>query len=332
MKIIEVVAEDENLKPIARIAKELGVHDYWWGEAADGRRWVRLLVEPAGSQEVLDSLQGLLGSNGHIIVETAEAVLPQDDQKAAEDSEKAKKSSIEATREELYENVAKGARLDSNFLLLVGLSTIVAANGLIADNVVVLIGAMVIAPLLGPNIALALSTELGDTNLIGRSLRSNLAGLGLAVVISIIIAKLWPVSIESRELFARTDVGLDGVALALASGAAAALSFTTGLSTVLVGVMVAVALLPPAATMGLMIGSGNMNAALGAGLLLAVNIVCVNLAAKIIFLLKGVKPRTWLQMEKARQSTRIYMIFWLLSLALLVGIILLRQKFLAGPG
>ncbi len=328
MKIIEVVAEAENLKPLPGIAKELEVHDYWWGDAAAGRRWVRLLVDSGKSQQVLDALQGLIGSNGHIIVETAEAVLPQHE--IEEEETRAKRSSIEATREELYESIAKGARLDSNFLLLVSLSTIVAAYGLIADNVAVLIGAMVIAPLLGPNIALAFSTELGDTDLIGRSLRSNLAGLGLAVIISILIAKLWPVHIESRELLARTDVGLDGVALALASGAAAALSLTTGLSTVLVGVMVAVALLPPAATMGLMIGSAKADAAFGAGLLLAVNIVCVNLAAKIVFLMKGIKPRTWLQMEKARQSTVLYMIFWLLSLALLVSIIVLRQKYLAG--
>jgi len=67
--------------------------------------------------------------------------------------------------------------------------------------------------------------------------------------------------------------------------AAAALSLTTGLSSVLVGVMVAVALLPPAATLGIMLGQGNMSLAIGAGLLLAVNIVSVNLASKIVFLL-----------------------------------------------
>ena len=329
MKIIEVVAEAENLKSVSQIAKKLEVHDHWWGaKDTDGRRSVRLLVDAGKSQKVLDALQGIIGSNGHIIVSQVEAVLPRDEEEKEE--EEAKKSAVETTREELYETITKGSRLDSNFLLLVGLSTIAAAIGLVADNVAVLIGAMVIAPLLGPNIALALSTQLGDSNLIGRSLQSNFAGLGLAVIISIIIAKLWPVDIESRELFVRTDVGLDGVVLALASGAAAALSFTTGLSTVLVGVMVAVALLPPAATMGLMIGSNQTDAAFGAGLLLAVNIVCVNLSAKLVFLMKGIRPRTWLQMEKARQSTRIYMVIWLMSLVFLIAIILLRQKYLGG--
>ena len=94
----------------------------------------------------------------------------------------------------------------------------------------------------------------------------------------------------SPELAGRTNVGLDSVALALASGAAAALSLTTGLSSVMVGVMVAVALLPPAVTLGLMLGHGEGSLAAGAGLLLAINVVCINLASKVVFFIKGIRP------------------------------------------
>ena len=73
------------------------------------------------------------------------------------------------TREELYNEIEKGAKLDGNYLLLVFLSTIVATIGLVENNVAVIIGAMVIAPLLGPNIALAFSTSLGDTRLMLRA-------------------------------------------------------------------------------------------------------------------------------------------------------------------
>jgi len=103
---------------------------------------------------------------------------------------------------------------------------------------------------------------------------------------------MWTGTLDSVELLARTSVGLDGVLLALASGLAAALSLTTGLSSVLVGVMVAVALLPPTATAGIMLGAGNFELATGALLLLAVNVVCVNIAAKLVFLFRGVRPRT----------------------------------------
>jgi uncharacterized membrane protein len=124
---------------------------------------------------------------------------------------------------------------------------------------------------------------------------------------------------------ARTDVGLDSVALALASGAAAVLSLTTGLSSVLVGVMVAVALLPPTATLGLMLGAGQYHHALGAGLLLAVNIVCVNLAAKVVFLAKGIHPRTWWERKRAKRAMLLYVIIWVLSLAILIAMIYVRR-------
>ncbi|NIV31321.1 MAG: DUF389 domain-containing protein, partial [Anaerolineae bacterium] len=84
------------------------------------------------------------------------------------------------SREELYNRVEKNARLDRTYLLLVALSTVVVAIGLVEDNVAVVIGAMVIAPLLGPNIALALSAALGDKTLMGQALRTNLSGMTVA--------------------------------------------------------------------------------------------------------------------------------------------------------
>jgi uncharacterized membrane protein len=147
----------------------------------------------------------------------------------------------------------------------------------------------------------------------------------LALLLSVILGMLYPLNLDSHELMARTDVGLDSVALALASGAAAVVSLTTGLASVLVGVMVAVALLPPTATLGLMIGAGQPKLAVGAALLLAVNIVCVNLAAKIVFWVRGVKPRSWLEKQKANQSMVTCLVIWVLSLAVLLVVILFRK-------
>jgi uncharacterized membrane protein len=149
------------------------------------------------------------------------------------------------------------------------------------------------------------------------------------MLMAVAIGLVWPDYINSHELMMRTDVGLDGVLLALASGAAAVLSLTTALSSALVGVMVAVAILPPTATMGMMLGSGQTDLALGAGLLLAVNVVSINLSAKLMFLLKGVKPRTWLEKRKARQSVTVYIFIWLATLAILLTAIILRDRLIA---
>ena len=202
------------------------------------------------------------------------------------------------------------------------------AIGLLEDNVAVVIGAMVIAPLLGPNMALALGAALGDMPLMWKAMKTTLAGVSLALFLSAILGIIYPLDLHSHELMARTDVGLDSVVLALASGAAAVVSLTTGLASVLVGVMVAVALLPPTATLGLMIGAGQPKLAMGAALLLAVNIVSVNLAAKVVFWVRGIKPRSWLEKQKANQSMMTYLIIWVLSLAILLVVIFFRKGLL----
>jgi uncharacterized hydrophobic protein (TIGR00341 family) len=340
MRIVEVIARSRHAKELIGMARFYGAVDTWWGPPSDdGRQVVRMLVPDAARQRLMDALQSLLESDGdaRIIITPVDAALPREDPKpsdnagegsgrakpVAEDKE-AEQRAVSQTREELYTQIAKGARLDSNFLLLVVLSTIVAAIGLAEDNVAVVIGAMVIAPLLGPNIAFAFATALGDKRLAAESLITDLAGLGLALLLSLGIGLIWSIDLSSHEIMARTDVSLASVALALASGAAAVLSLTTGLSSALVGVMVAVALLPPTAVLGMLAGNGRWELAGGAALLLAVNVVCVLLAAKVVFLARGVKPRTWLEHTRTKQSSTLYLILWVVLLVGLIGIILVR--------
>ncbi len=220
-------------------------------------------------------------------------------------------------------------RTDSNFVLLVFLSTVVASVGLEQDSVAILIGAMVIAPLLGPNVAFAFAAAIGDRTLMLSASKSGVLGVVLSIVIAGALAFLIAPNIGSHELMARTSLDYAGIALALASGAAAALSVTTGLSSTLVGVMVAVALLPPAATLGIMLSAGHMSRAGGAAMLLVANIACVNLAAQVVFLAKGIKPRTWFERQSARRAVTVNIATWIGLIAILVAIIALRQ---AAPG
>ena len=317
MRIIEVITEHHRLKELAAIARDQGATDVWPGPQDDeNRRSLRILVTPKTRQPVLDGLQAAMGDQGRILLLPVDASLPRE-----EDEEEILSGG--ASREELYDQIDRGARLDRDYMGLVFLSAIVASIGLVEDNVAIVVGAMVIAPLLGPNLGLALGTSLGDRDLIVRSLKTNAAGLSVATGIGIAFGLFWGLDYESKELMTRTVVGLDSIMLALASGAAAVLSLTNGLPTALVGVMVAVALMPPVATMGMMLGAGRWDLALTAGLLLAVNIVCVNLSAKLVFLLKGVKPRTWLEKRQAFQSMRVYILFWVVALVVLAGAIML---------
>lgn len=183
MRVIEVVADGGHLDTLTGIAEQHDVTDFWYGAAGeDGRRVLRMLVSDASRQGVVDALLGTLGTSekSRIMILPVEAVLPRkpDDTQ----SEKPRSESGAQTREELYNQIRKDALLDRNYLLMVCLSTIVASIGLIENNVAVIVGAMVIAPLLGPNIALAFATSLGDGELMWRALKTNLAGLSLAHV------------------------------------------------------------------------------------------------------------------------------------------------------
>lgn len=325
MKIIEVIADAGHRDTISSIAEHQKIEDVWFGlENEDGRIAARLLVSPENRQNVLDALQSILISSpkARILILPVEASLSTD----TNVEETGKKTSTTITREEIFSQVEKGAQLNTNFLLLVVLSSIVAAIGLLEDNIAVIVGAMVIAPLLGPNIAFALGTALGETGLIWQSLKAITSGVVLAVLVSILLGLVWPLPMESHELLLRTDANYSSTAIALASGAAAALSLISGVSGVLVGVMVAVALMPPAVTIGLMLSAGEMELSTGAGLLLAVNIVCINLSAKLVFLVKGIRPRTWLEARKARQSQMAYLFIWIVLLVLLFLSIYLRHK------
>jgi len=328
VRIIEVITDQGHVDTLRGIAAQQEIIDVWVGHIdEDGRCSTRLLVPPEKQQVILDALQAVIkaSENTRILVLPVDVTLPRTEESNEEEE---KKKSITRSREELYQQIAAGAKFDSNFVYMVLMSTIVTAIGLLEDNVAVVIGGMVIAPLLGPNVALAFATTLGEGKLLWSALKSNVSGTSIALVLSFSIGLIWPLNFNSHELMARTDVGMDGIVLALVSGAAAVLSLTSGLSSALVGVMVAVAILPPTATLGLMLGAGHYQHALGAALLLAINIVCVNLASNIVFLLKGIKPRTWYEKQKAKQSMIIFVLFWIIVLMILVVAVKVRQDFL----
>ncbi len=163
-----------------------------------------------------------------------------------------------------------------------------------------------------------------------RALRANLAGLALTIGVAIAAGFGLHLDLTSHELIVRTRVSYDGIILALASGAAAALSLVSGLSSALVGVMVAVALLPPAATLGLMLGAGAFGHAAGAATLLGANLICVKPAAQLVLLGRGVQPRTWLQKKAAQQSLELSIALWAVLLAMLLGIIYAEHVRTAG--
>jgi len=129
------------------------------------------------------------------------------------------------------------------------------------------------------------------------------------------------------EIPSRTHNGLGHVVLALASGFAGALAFTSGVPATLVGVMVAVALLPPLVTVGLLVGAGLFSQAWGALLLLLTNMICVNLAGVISFRWQGISPTTWWEESIAKRATNLSLMACAGLLAVLITLIVFSERF-----
>lgn len=220
---IEITAEDSFADAIDGIATSFNTIDHYKGPAAeDGRRRHVLIAGRGDRQGLIDALQGLLSQSetARIVLFNVEATIPPEPEEKESDEVVAerRKQAIGATREELYNDVTHGADLDSAYLLQVVLSTIVAAIGMLEDNVAVVIGAMVIAPLLGPNLALSFGAALGDARLMTRAVTTGGVGLAVAISIGVAIGMLDLFPLTANELLSRTEVGLAGVVLALASG------------------------------------------------------------------------------------------------------------------
>ncbi len=299
---------------------------HWTHALDDDQRVDRVLVDVDETEALIDWVDQVVATDYRVTLQSVEATLPrpesdEDDEASSdeEEEEPASSSSGRVGREELYEYARTATDVDSIYYALVLLSTVVAAGGMLRNQVAVVIGAMVIAPLIGPNIALALGTTLGDADLLGRSVQATIAGVGLAFVAALAMGVVLPVSPETGELAARTVIGIADVALASAAGAAGALSVTRDGATALVGVMVAVALLPPIVAVGLLLGAGYAGAAGAAGLLTITNVAAVNLAAVCTFLAQGVRPRDWRDVEKARTSIRAALALWIALLGVLIA-------------
>lgn len=333
LRLIELIlpkSDDEELKELLAEQSILELRQIGLG---DGEVLVRILLEADKSETVLDILEkNFSGREGYRIVVLAVAATlpkieePEPVEPAAEHAQAEEELPERISRHELYEDISDAARFSKVYFAMVVLSAIVATIGLEHDSVAIVIGAMVIAPLLGPNVALALATTLGDLPLAKKAAMTSIAGVATVSLMTLSIGALLQLDPASSELASRTQVGISDVVLALAAGCAGALAFTTGVSAILVGVMVAVALLPPMVSFGLLLGGGQIKLAMGALSLLIANLICLNLAAVLTFVAQGIRPATWWEKDRAKKATRIAIGLWATLLVVLVSLILLLRK------
>ena len=320
VKVFVPLAEAENVRQLLSSYPELKSESVL---TTPQQLVVKILVEKE-AETVVDRLREKLahieGFKLQLLpVETllTEAYAVSSEPKAEEDPRK--------HRHEVYDRVSQSIRLSTTEISLVIISTIIAAIGLLEGNQVVIIGAMVIAPLLKPNMALGIATTFGDLSLAIRTVKVGLTEICISLLLSIFLGVLVPVNLEMPEIAMRTTVNLPDVALAFVSGVAGAISLTVGEQSAVVGVMVSVALLPPLVVLGMLIGSQLWGSAVGTIVLVSLNIVCLNLAAIATFWLRDIRPQSWWRKFQASKVTGLATVFWLILLFVLISVIFMFQ-------
>ena len=203
----------------------------------------------------------------------------------------ARMQSFEISRERfevVYKDISEGSEPALRFYLLVAVSTLIAAFGLISDSTAVVIGAMLVAPLMTPIFGVSLALVRGETDLLGRALRAEIVGVTAAVAMSFVLGVMLGEFEPTAEILSRTRPTLFDLLVAVLAGLAGAYALVDQkLSPALPGVAIATAIVPPLAASGLCLALGDVVAALGSFLLFFTNFLSILVVASLTFVLAG---------------------------------------------
>ena len=184
----------------------------------------------------------------------------------------------------IYRTICELSQPTFSFYLLVVLSTIIASFGLLAGSTAVVIGAMLVAPLMGPIFGIGLGVSNGDTRLTKTAIFSELIGIIMAISIAVLIG-LIPIRLGlTPEILSRTQPNIYDIIIALFSCFAGAYALVDEkIGSALPGVAIATALVPPLAACGICLALQEWSMAGGAFLLFFVNLIAIELAAAVIY-------------------------------------------------
>mgnify|MGYP001548999141 FL=1 len=195
-------------------------------------------------------------------------------------------------RHELYERILLGAADGPDFYIMMFLAATLASLGLLQGSTAVVIGAMLVAPLMGPLVGAGLALEQGNLPLLHRAFRVALKGTLLGLAVSVLFGLANHGYEPTMEIEARGRPDLFDLFVALASGMVAAYAQgRPNVSGTLAGVAIAAALLPPLAVVGIALTAGHTDIAANARVLLITNLVAIVLGAALVFRLLGVRAR-----------------------------------------
>jgi len=321
---------------VVRALDDEGV-DYVVTDETSGREYTAVATFPlptAAVEPVLERLREVgIDESTYTVIVAAETVLSRRFEALKEEyAEDADHAGNYISREELQakaEDLLSGLR---TYVLMTVISAVIATAGLLLDSPATVVGSMVIAPLIGPALSAAIGTVLDDEEMFRRGVQMQVIGVVVAIAAATVFAfairslALVPPGIdpiEFAEVSERLAPNVLILVVAIGAGIAGIVSLMTGVSEAIVGVMIAVALIPPAAAVGIGIAFQIPRLVVGAGVIVAVNVLSINLSALVMLWYEGYRPQRWFREDDARSA-------FVKRVAILVAAIAVLSVFLGG--
>ncbi|MFK5603803.1 TIGR00341 family protein [Haloferax volcanii] len=315
MRLVQVLVPTGKREAVLRTLDEEGV-DYAVSEETSGRGFVAVVTFPVPKEAVEPVLARLreagVERDAYTVVVAAETVASKRFDQLREQYEEDEENGDRIAREELASKAADLAPSVSTYVLMTVISALVATAGLLLDSPAVVVGSMVIAPLVGPAMSASVGTVVDDDEMFARGVRlqalGGLLAVGAAAAFAFLLKQTGAVPLSPAEVLSIPEVDerlapdVLSLVIALGAGAAGAISLSSGVSTALVGVMIAAALVPPTAVVGIGIAWGAPEAVVGSAILVLVNILSVNFVAIGVLWRQGYRPERWIRRDEARRA------------------------------
>ena len=220
-----------------------------------------------------------------------------------------------AQRDEVVASISKGVEFRGVNLWVLIFAAMVASLGLNVNSAAVIIGAMLISPIMGPIMGVGLSLGINDFDLLKKSLRNFALMFIVAIVTATAYFFISPLSSNSSELLARTTPTTYDLLIAFFGGLAGMVAQTRQdrTSTVIPGVAIATALMPPLCTAGFGLAMGQLRFFLGAFYLFFINSVFIALATYLVVRFLKYEKKVFIDKVRERNVKRMMMIITLVT-------------------
>ena len=208
--------------------------------------------------------------------------------------------------EEIYQDISEGRQFHAVYLMMLVLAALIALLGLLLNSPAVIIGAMLISPLIGPILSAGLALTLADWDLGRKAMRNIGLSVVEAVAITAVVTFLSPLKEATPEIIARTSPNLMDLGVAFFSGIAGTLALCSkkGELTVIPGVAIATAVIPPLASVGYGLATAQWSIAGGAFMLFFTNLTAIIVSADLTFLVVGFRPEQEMSKREHRMLVR----------------------------